>query len=246
MATGRIVSGFPAQPNQFPYQVGLKIVSPSGSTSVCGGSLISAAWVLTAAHCTVNTHYQYNMRIGSIHLGTGGISQTSNEVVSHPSYNPSNFNNDVSLLRIPSPVTFSAAIQAVRLPSAAQSSYTFNGQEATIAGWGAVSTGGGVQQNLRYTFVRVITNAVCAQTYASERVIPSVLCTTGVSNQGACESDSGSALVIDEAGVPTQIAIVSFMADNRFGGCTSRLPTGYTRTSHHLGWIYQITNLAIR
>lgn len=43
----RIVGGSVASRNQFPYQVAL-IINNSG---FCGGSIISNAWVLTAAHC---------------------------------------------------------------------------------------------------------------------------------------------------------------------------------------------------
>lgn len=43
----RVVGGEVAQRNGHPYQVAL-IINNAG---FCGGSIISADWVLTAAHC---------------------------------------------------------------------------------------------------------------------------------------------------------------------------------------------------
>ncbi|XP_037092618.1 coagulation factor X-like [Pollicipes pollicipes] len=45
----RIVGGGPAQPNAYPWLVGL--VSPRGQSPFCGGSIINERFVLTAAHC---------------------------------------------------------------------------------------------------------------------------------------------------------------------------------------------------
>lgn len=46
----RIIGGNYARPKQFPYQVGISIDKKEG-LYWCGGSVISANWVLTAARC---------------------------------------------------------------------------------------------------------------------------------------------------------------------------------------------------
>lgn len=48
----RIVNGQAAAENQFPHQA-LVFISKLRGTSQCGGTLLSASWVLCAAHCIV-------------------------------------------------------------------------------------------------------------------------------------------------------------------------------------------------
>lgn len=46
----RIVGGNQAYLGQFPHQVSLRHLD----THICGGSILSEFWVLTAAHCVDN------------------------------------------------------------------------------------------------------------------------------------------------------------------------------------------------
>lgn len=43
----RVIGGSDAQEGQFPYQISLRV----GGEHVCGGTIISNKFILTAAHC---------------------------------------------------------------------------------------------------------------------------------------------------------------------------------------------------
>jgi len=220
------------------------VLSPFlGGTSVCGGSIITVRWVLTAAHC-VSNRQQFTLRFGSLYLRNGGQSQTSFRATHHPQFNEATLNNDIGVVSIPSALTFSNAVQAVRLPTAAEGAQTFNGILAIVSGWGAISNLIGVQDYLRWVDMRVIPNAECSQVFGPTHVVSHVLCGVGYtspSNQGHCGGDSGGPLVTYIGNETVQIGVVSFGAEN---GCGYSFPSGYMRTGHFIEWINSQTGSA--
>ena len=99
----KIVGGATANVAEFPHQVSLK---KSGG-HFCGGSIISALHVLTAAHCVVIIMVYPFTDItavsGTNRLSSGGnINQVVN-AVSHPSFSSkdvSTFGYDIAILTV--------------------------------------------------------------------------------------------------------------------------------------------------
>jgi len=239
---GRIANGQPATENQIPYQCA--VLSPVGNAfSLCGGSIISAEWVLTAAHCTVG-YSQYNLRFGSLTSTIGGQVQISFESISHPEYDPVQFHFDVAIISIPTPLTFTQSIQPIRLPTNSQLGSTFRDVSAVVSGWGATSHGSGASQILIWAGMRVISNTECQDVFG-DVVVDHVICATGSGGptQGHCSGDSGSPLTIAEGAVRTQIGVASFSAA---AGCDTPYPSGYMRTANFIHWIYEHTGIPVR
>jgi secreted trypsin-like serine protease len=107
------------------------------------------------------------------------------------------------------------------------------------------SIDGPASDQLRYTTVRIITNAVCQQTFGTNVVIASTICAVGdpSTSQSTCSGDSGGPMVINEGGTWTQVGVVSFVSN---AGCAIGHPSGYVRTASFLSWINSHTGVAVR
>lgn len=163
---GRIIGGQEATPNQFPYQVGLRLfIINSSNVGLCGGSLVSTTRVVTAAHC-VDIVSGLEAVFGAHFLNRQESTQVRRTVALsgltwHENYNSRNLNNDVAIISLPTPVTLSNVIQPIRIPEGANLNDDFAGDEAVTSGWGRFSSAQVSSEFLRFVNVNVITNTAC-------------------------------------------------------------------------------------
>jgi secreted trypsin-like serine protease len=112
----KIRGGTDASPGQFPYQVGISF----DNDFVCGGSILNAFIILTAAHCV----YQHQREISKFKVTAGdfnrsaleGTEQTSSvsQIAVHKLYNPNPPNdNDIALLLLESPFKFNRNVSSI-------------------------------------------------------------------------------------------------------------------------------------
>lgn len=243
--SGRIVNGMPASEDQFPWQAIVLSRISLFSSAICGGSIIHEQWILTAAHCT-DGRASWTVSMGSIFRNGDGPQIQGLQAISHPEYNSSNLNNDISLVQLSESVTLTRSIQIIRLPSISQKSTSFAGLQTSVSGFGATQQGGQVSNVLNYMHARVIQNVECASVFGTSIIVSSTICAHGWDHkqQSTCNGDSGGPMVlIEDDKIPTQIGVVSFVSS---AGCTSGNPHGYVRTSHYVEWIYSVTGIKYR
>lgn len=235
-----------ADEKQFPHQVSIQspTVRPSSYTWY-GGSLIATNWILTAAHCTTQSLEQFNIRIGSTHRQTDGISMTAFESIAHPLFNSSNLNNDIALIKLPVPVELGDALVSIihiAKRSHAEAAKQFVGHEAIVCGWGYYKEYW--ENNLLWNRVTIITNTQCAQVYGPATVTDNVLCSVAPKYVSAfqCLGDAGGPLIFVEMGVPFVVGVQSFSS---VAGCDIGHPTGYVNVASFLDWIHLHTGIAI-
>uniref|UniRef100_A0A8C9MSH2 Peptidase S1 domain-containing protein n=1 Tax=Serinus canaria TaxID=9135 RepID=A0A8C9MSH2_SERCA len=138
----RVVGGTGAAEAAWPWIVSIQHPWAPGLGHLCGGSLISADWVLTAAHCfddMSNASLLYVV-IGATQFtqpGPGAAVRSVKQVVIHQDYNPSIYSYDIALLQLDHPVQCSSYIQlaCVAGPTLRVSELI----NCWVAGWGATT-----------------------------------------------------------------------------------------------------------
>ena len=184
-----MADGEETQPNEFPWMVNVN--------NMCGGSLISAEWVLTAAHC-VHGNAAWNMvELGQHDLRTAARRMSISRVIIHKDYNrPMKHNNDIALLKLKDPVDLMNVPNVGRICLPASRAVTFARSMATVAGWGMTGVNSRTSRVLKKTDVKVISNTKCRQYgLGFSSVTSSMLCTVPRYwenyYKGACRGDSG-------------------------------------------------------
>ncbi|XP_045899465.1 tryptase-like [Micropterus dolomieu] len=234
----KIVGGQVATPGSWPWQASLRT---SGS-HFCAGTLINNQWVMTAAQCCATSGISTSTLTVSLGLQSlqginpNQVSRTVSQIIVHPNFNSGTFENDICLLKLSSPVTFTTYIQPVCL--AATGSTFYKGTVSWATGWGSVGTGVSLPfpQNLMEVQLPVVGNRECTCNYGVSLITNNKMC-TGFSAGGkdVCQGDGGGPLVSKQGGRWIQAGIVSFTSSK---GCAQpNIPSGYTRVSQYQSWI---------
>lgn len=134
---GFVVGGDYAEIHQFPHSaylaIGCKTIRSVENWS-CGAAIINQRLLLTAAHCLENCLQSsfIGVGVGSEHKKQG-LTYKASSFVTHPNYNPVLVHNDIALVHLEKPLTFSKNVKRVALVK--NPAYL---EPADVAGWGIV------------------------------------------------------------------------------------------------------------
>ncbi|XP_067652786.1 trypsin-1-like [Haliotis asinina] len=242
--TVKIVGGTDALEGEFPWTV--RLLKEGRSKYLCGGSIISKNSVLTAAHCVSDLM----RRPKDLSVGYGSANKSSltyvkaRDIAVHPSYNSSNYDNDVAVvtLREPLPLSINTNLRSICLPGAA-TIYT-SGRQCIVTGWGSITEQGSPFPDvLQKASVPLLPLSICQEAFSDEPILLSErqICAGyyTVGGKDACEGDSGGPLFCAEGNRWVQYGIVSAGK-----GCAQALYPGiYAYVPKHIEWINSHTVL---
>ena len=254
----RIMGGAPVRQQDFPWQVALY----EGSSFICGGSLIGAQWVLTAAHCVdASDDVPYiptvpvlirpsKLRVmhGATDLGAkGGTWRSVAAIHAHPRYNGEvpreGADGDIALLRLAAPISSAKKAYGGLLVSASEAAkFVVPGACALVSGWGHRRPDGSVSKQLHAAGILISDQRTCrAQLSEPGNVISSgELCAGWLSGgRDTCQGDSGGPLVVE--GLGKGHYILAGVTSWGSGDCGQKGKPGvYARVSHYMPWILRM------
>lgn len=233
---GAVVGGREATAVDNPAMAGLVRRGQAADASVfCGGAVISATAVVTAAHCL-----EGGVRAGQIDIVTGGVRLTDPglqrvgvaRIILHPRYDPARVLHDVAVLLLASPVT----VPPVALATPPEASLGAPGALLRLTGWGQqrFNAPDSVPDALRYADIPSVPDSVCRRLFDTYDGALQ-LCGRAANNRpDSCQGDSGGPMLGGAAPAVRLVGLVSYSADQ----CGSPGFAGvYVRVSAERDWI---------
>ncbi|MGX4689037.1 S1 family peptidase [Streptomyces sp. JNUCC 63] len=187
-----VVGGSPTTTAAYPFV--MQITDASGR-QFCGGTLVAATKVVTAAHCVVGDPPGSVRVVGGRTFldGTDGTVGEVSRIWVDPEYTDATEGGDVAVLTLAAPMPYAAA----KYVSSADAGVYAAGATARVLGWGTTAENGTSSNQLRTATVPVVSDTECQNSYGSDFVASDMVC-AGYSSGGVdtCQGDSGGPLLI--------------------------------------------------
>ncbi|XP_048512177.1 trypsin-2-like [Athalia rosae] len=220
---GRIVGGADVGIQDHPYQLSFQ----QYKQHICGASIISPKWAITAGHCVGSPPSYYRVGAGSARKSDGSFHAIKN-IIRHPQFDMAAIDYDIALLEVEEEFEFSETVQPVELPDLEIEPWSV----VNVTGWGALWQGGSTSRLLQKVTVPIIPRELCSEAYSfMNDITPRMICAGNLVEGGkdSCQGDSGGPLVAND----TLYGIVSW----GYGCARPKYPGVYTNVAVLRDWI---------
>ncbi|KAM5307279.1 LOW QUALITY PROTEIN: serine protease 52-like [Glossophaga mutica] len=234
----KITGGEPTHITEFPWQVD---VLHQGH-HLCGGSILSEWWVLTASHCFINKNKStLEIIYDDGKFGTKTLTKVKvDKLIIHPYFDSWILDNDIALLLLKSPFNLSVTKVPICLSAVTD---LWRWRNCWVSGWGITIPMQAMSQGLQKVNIKLVKWRTCSN--VMPLLTKNMLCAGSLQEgKDACQGDSGGPLVCQKKNrnIWYQLGIVSWGV-----GCGRKnLPGVYTKVSNYLLWITRETALSGR
>lgn len=237
-----IVGGREAAPHSRPYMASIQVPEGENLKHECGGFVIADQWVMTAVHCL-----PAGANGRKVVLGVHSLSEAEEtkqtfdilELYNHPDFSMSNYDNDITLIKLDRPFNASEAVKAVDFLRAGGMNPGTHAEVET-AGWGSLDNLGSRPDKLKEVAIEVASSARCGRgDYFGSKFTSNMICAHRVcphpcgrphKTEDSCDGDSGGPLLYN--------GIAVGITSNGGKKCGQvKKPGIYTIISHYTEWI---------
>ncbi|KAJ3629258.1 hypothetical protein MTP99_013660 [Tenebrio molitor] len=244
-----VAHGVPTQVGEFPHMAAIGYGDINNAQWLCGGSLISETFVLTAAHCIhpKNLGPAKWIRLGDTDLQDNkDVPKPQDFTVEqhfiHPEYKSPSHYHDIALIKLDRPAVFNLFVQSACLH--VEKSVP---KVLTITGWGKTDIYGRRSNHLLKADVNPVVENICKQQYASiskKKLANGIrediqLCAGDPEGRDTCPRDSGGPLQYKMSANPDYFIIVGVTSFGRACGLENSIGV-YTRVNPYTRWIESI------
>ncbi|KAF6207894.1 hypothetical protein GE061_016343 [Apolygus lucorum] len=246
----RITGGRMADPKKNTFMVLIGYGTKTNRQWLCGGSLVSERYVLTAAHCTEGGTLGKAKwaRVGELDLSTRKDDARPQdkdivEWILHPEYKEPAVYNDIALLKLDSDVSFDEWVSPICL----HTSKSLPGGPVTVAGWGRLDFASSTSPMLLEVEITLFNDTECVRLMGQSKDkmqfprgidTDTMICAGEIrGGKDACSGDSGGPLFFAENDCSTtQVGVTSMGRD-----CGLPNTAGiYTNVRNYVPWIESI------
>ncbi|KAJ1162440.1 hypothetical protein NDU88_002908 [Pleurodeles waltl] len=238
----RIVGGTDAKPGTWPWLVSIQQPSGGYFSHLCGGTLFSTGWVLTASHCFKGE--ERNVHSWRVVTGANQLSELGPEtqirkfkkLYIHENYDPETEKNDIALIEMDRSIAFNDYTQPACFPDHSMDVPTMS--SCHVSGWGVMEEGSNEAADiLQEASVEMIPVSRCNSSQWYDGAIGIYNLCAGYEKGGvdSCQGDSGGPLMCKD----TESSIFYVVGVTSWGrGCAqAHSPGVYSSTQYFRAWI---------